>query len=114
MPRSTLAAALLLMMQYTQLLQEEVASLDSSILLLCSAMTAVVGSVAAMSSMHAHRRLLGTPHVVNTGQYETVKRMMDENPHQFYELFRMTPQTFIFLRDKMWSSMPTGHHAILV
>lgn len=56
----------------------------------------------AMSSMPGQRRKFGTKHIYNLGQVETVEEMMEENPDQFYELFRMQPSTFEWLLEALW------------
>ena len=65
--------------------------------------------IGAMSTMHAYRRLLGTPHVYNSGQFDTVLLMMDDAPVQFYELFRMTPDTFRWLDSYMYQKAVRKH-----
>mgnify|MGYP002632529817 CR=1 FL=1 len=65
----------------------------------------VFASVAALSQTPGYRRLFGTAHVMHAGKYETVLRMMEDNPAQFAKSFRMTPDTFFFVRDRLWETM---------
>lgn len=60
------------------------------------------GAMAGLTSMHEYRRICGIDRVYNKGQLETSLTMMEEHPYQFYELYRMTPNTFWVLYEKLW------------
>lgn len=67
---------MLLVLQYTQQVDQECADLEGEICLLYCMLIAMCGMTTAMTNMHGYRRMFGVPHIHNQGQYETVKQMM--------------------------------------
>jgi hypothetical protein len=84
---------------------EEMELIDDELTYLSAFSMALSGTVAVMTTMHGYRKLFGTPHILQKGKYESTLEMMDKNPHQFYQLFRMSPHTCRLFREKLWNHM---------
>lgn len=96
------AALLMLALQQSmlvlQLLEQQRLLLQSQLLLL-----GAIGALAATS--RGMRQFFGTNKVRTAGYLNTVLVMMDANPQQFYEDFRMLPKTYVEFEKILWETM---------
>lgn len=109
MPSQADAKKIILLLASIALVQhQEIDTLDDMLRQLYAFVLLLGSTCASMNQMPEYRRLFGTMHLHNEGQVDVVKRMMQEHPRQFYEIFRMQPETFKWLKEKLWGQVQSG------